>query len=120
MVVLHAAVVFMLPLGSGMIVLWTLKGSNWRSEQMELVLTCLQRNGWDVQPGQVGCHGLVFTSTNSTFAVMFVAHHRWLGPVWPADLRFRLVLAQRLGVASGIVAQVAGMYLAIDPKSNKQ
>ena len=40
---------------------------------------------------------------------MFVAHHRWLGPVWPADLQFRLVLAQRLGVASGIVAQLAGL-----------
>ena len=62
---------------------------------------------------QVGCHGLVFASTNSTYAVMFVAHHRWLGPVWPADLRFRLVLAQRLGVASGIVAQLAG-HAALD------
>ena len=55
----------------------------------------------------------------TTYAVLFVAHHRWLGPVWPADLRFRLVLAQRLGVASGIVAQLAGMHLAIDPKSNE-
>ena len=47
------------------------------------------------------------------YAVMFVAHHRWLGPVWPADLAFRLVLAQRLGVASGIVAQLAG-HAALD------
>ena len=53
------------------------------------------------------------------YAVMFVAHHRWLGPVWPADLRSRLVLSQRLGVSSGIVAQLAGMHLAIDPKSNE-
>ena len=39
-----AAVVFMLPLRSGMIVLCTLEGSNWRSQQMELLFTCLQRN----------------------------------------------------------------------------
>ena len=45
-----AAVVFMLPLRSGMIVLCTLEGNTWRSEQMELVFTCLQRNGWNVQP----------------------------------------------------------------------
>ena len=57
--------------------------------------------------GQVGCHGLVFASTNPTYALMFVAHHRWLGLVWPADLQFRLVLAQRLGVASGIAAHVS-------------
>ena len=63
--------------------------------------------------GQVGCHGLVFASTNSAYAVMFVAHHRWLGLVWPADLQFRLVLAQRLGVASGIVAPLAG-HAALD------
>ena len=43
MAVPDAAVVFMLPLRSGMIVLCTLEGSNWRSEQMELVFTCLQR-----------------------------------------------------------------------------
>ena len=62
---------------------------------------------------QVGCHGLVFASTNSTYAVMFVAHHRWLGLVRPADLQFRHVLAQRLDVASGIVAQLAG-HAALD------
>ena len=44
---------------------------------------------------------------------MFVALHRCLGHVWPADLQFRLVLAQRLGVASGIVAQLAG-HAALD------
>ena len=68
---------------------------------------------------QVGCHGLVFAGTKSTYAVVFVAHHRWLGLVWPADPRLRLVLAQRLGVASGIFAQLAGMHLVIDPKSNE-
>ena len=68
-----------------------------------------------MQPEAGEGHGLVFASTKSTYAVMFVAHHRWLGPVWPADLRFRLVLAQtqRLGVASGIVAQLAG-HAALD------
>ena len=52
---------------------------------------------------------LIFASTKSTYAVIFVAHHRWLGPVWPADLQLTPVLAQRLGVASGIVAQLAGL-----------
>ena len=33
--------------------------------------------------------------------------------MWLADLQFRLVLAQRLGVASGIVAQLAG-HAALD------
>ena len=42
-----------------------------------------------------------------------MALHRWLGLVWPADLQFRLVLAQRLGVASGIVAPLAG-HAALD------
>ena len=60
-----------------------------------------------MQPGAGG--GLIpLVPIPLNYAVMFVAHHRWLGPVWPADLAFRLVLAQRLGVASGIVAQFAG------------
>ena len=29
--------------------------------------------------------------------------------MWSADLQFRFLLAQRLGVASGIVAQLAGL-----------
>ena len=47
-----------------------------------------------MQPGAGGVPwpGLL-ASTKSAYAVMFVAHHRWLGPVWPADLQFRLVLA---------------------------
>ena len=39
--------------------------------------------------------------------IIFVAHHRWLVPMWSADLQRRLLLAQRLGVASAIVAQVS-------------
>ena len=38
--------------------------------------------------------------------IIFVAHHRWLVPMWSADLQRRLLLAQRLGVASAIVEQV--------------
>ena len=51
-------------------------------------------------PGAMGCHGSIFASTNSTYAIIFVAHHRWLVPMWSADLEFRFLVAQRLGVAS--------------------
>ena len=60
-----------------------------------------------ITPGTMGCHGSIFASTNSTYAIIFVAHHRWLVPMWSADLQRRLLLAQRLGVASAIVAQVS-------------
>ena len=54
-----------------------------------------------MQPGQGG--GLIpLVPITFNYAVMFVAHHRWLGPVWPAELQFKLVLAQRLGVAEGM------------------
>ena len=70
----RAAVVFMLPLRSGMIVLCTLEGSNWRSEQMELVFTCLQRKRLGCAAG--GRWGAMawssFASTNSDLSSMLL------------------------------------------------
>ena len=95
-----AAVGFMLPLRSGMIVLCTLEGSNWRSERMELVFTCVQRK-------RLGCGAMAWSSqVPIPPAVIFVAHYRWLAPVW-------LVLAQRLSAASGIVAQFLNWQVCI-------
>ena len=64
----------------------------------------------------MGCHGSTFSSTTATYAITFMAHHRWLVPMWCADLQFRFSLAQRLGVASGIVAQVAVRHFRDAPR----
>ena len=41
--------------------------------------------------------------------LIYVTEHRWLGPIWEADLRFAKFLRQRLALGSSMVAQLAGL-----------
>ena len=98
-----AAVVFMLPLRSGMIVLCTLEGSNWRSDQMELVFTCLQRErlrcaagsrwvamAWSSQvpiPPMLLCSWLIIVGKVLCGLLIFGSGLYWLrGLVLPVEL----------------------------------